>query len=151
MAEVKFSALPAAGSVAGTDVFPGVQSNTNKKFTLTQMLQKLFTLGKTAYTQGVMLSDAASIATDAGIGNVFTVTLAGNRTMAAPSNLVNGATYIWVVKQDATGSRTLSWNAVFKWPAGTAPTLSTAANSVDIISGVSDGTNIYCTSTLDFQ
>ena len=49
---------------------------------------------------------------------------------------------LWI-KQDATGSRTLSYGTVYKFPAGEKPTLSTAANSVDIISFYSDGTNMY--------
>lgn len=97
------------------------------------------------------LTDAATIATDASTGNVFKVTLGGNRTLGAPSNLSAGATYIWRVTQDGTGSRTLAYNAVFKWPGGTAPTLTTTAGALDIISGVSDGTNVYCTSILDVR
>lgn len=97
------------------------------------------------------LTDAATIATDASLGNVFTVTLGGNRTLGGPTNLAAGATYIWRVKQDATGSRTLAYNSVFKWPGGTAPTLTTTANALDIISGVTDGTNVYCTSILDVK
>jgi len=33
--------------------------------------------------------------------------------------------------QDSTGSRTAAWGAYWKFPGGTAPTLSTAANSQD--------------------
>jgi hypothetical protein len=62
--------------------------------------------------------------------------------MAAPTNL-KVQTYILHVLQDATGSRTLTWNTVFKWPAGVAPTLTTTANARDIFSFVSDGTNLY--------
>jgi len=97
------------------------------------------------------LTDTATIATDASTGNVFTVTLGGNRTLGAPSNLKAGATYIWIITQDGTGSRTLSFNSVFKWPSGTAPTLTTTAAAIDIISGVSNGTNIYCTALLDLR
>ena len=32
-----------------------------------------------------------------------------------------------VVKQDGTGSRTAAWGTNWKWPAGTAPTLTTTA------------------------
>ena len=45
--------------------------------------------------------------------------------------------------QDGTGSRTLAYNAIYKWPAGVAPVLSTAANAIDILTFVSDGTNMY--------
>lgn len=89
------------------------------------------------------LTDAATIAWDASANQVAKVTLAGNRTLGAPTNLVDGGTYILRVIQDATGSRTLAYNAVFKWPGGTAPTLSTSANAIDILTFVSDGTNMY--------
>ena len=76
-------------------------------------------------------------------GNVQIVTLTGTVTFAAPSNLKDGAIYTLMVKQDGTGSRTATWNAVFKWPGGTAPVLTTTANAVDIFTFVSDGTNLY--------
>jgi hypothetical protein len=98
------------------------------------------------------LTDAATIATDCSKGNVFTVTLAGNRTMGAPTNANAGFTYLWIVKQDGSGSRTLDWsNAVFLWPDGTEPTMSTGANDVDIVSAVYDGTSFYCVFNGDFS
>lgn len=102
-------------------------------------------LARAALNKGeTAITDAATIATDASLGNVFTVTLGGNRTLGAPTNLAAGATYIWRFTQDGTGSRTLAYNAVFKFPGGTAPVLTTTAGGVDIISGVSNGTNLYC-------
>ena len=98
---------------------------------------------KTGYSATLSLSDGASISWDTSLGQVATVTLGGNRTVAAPTNLKNGAFYAIEVVQDATGSRLLSWNAVFKFSYGTAPTLSTAANARDFITFRSDGTNLY--------
>lgn len=92
-----------------------------------------------------VLTDASSIAWNLNTAQTARVTLGGNRTLAAPSNLVDGGTYILFVKQDGTGSRTLAYNAVFKWPGGVAPVLSTGANALDILSFVSDGTNMYGT------
>jgi hypothetical protein len=89
------------------------------------------------------LTDAATIAWDVSGAQVAKVTLGGNRTLGAPTNLIDGATYVLRVKQDATGSRTLAYNSVFKWPGGTAPVLSTAANALDILTFVSDGTYLY--------
>jgi hypothetical protein len=88
------------------------------------------------------LTDGATINWDVSTGAVATVTLGGNRTFAAPTNLKVG-TYLLHVIQDGTGSRTITWNGVFKWPAAVAPTLTTTANRRDIISFVSDGTNLY--------
>lgn len=103
------------------------------------------------YSSTDTLTDGATINTNCNNGNVHSVTLAGNRTLANPTNLKNGATYIWIIKQDATGSRELSFGNVFKFPGGTAPTLSTGANAVDIITAVSDGTNLFANAVLDFS
>lgn len=88
------------------------------------------------------LTDGATINWDASLGSVATVTLGGNRTIAAPTNLKVGS-YILHIIQDGVGSRTLTWNAVFKWPAGVAPVLTTTAGRRDLFSFVCDGTNLY--------
>ena len=95
------------------------------------------------YSPTLTLTDAATINWDTDSGQVATVTLGGNRTVAAPTNLENGSFYSLEIVQDGTGSRTLSWNAIFKFTGGTAPTLSTAASAKDYISFRSDGTNLY--------
>lgn len=88
------------------------------------------------------LTDAASIAWDVSANQVATVTLAGNRTLANPTGGVAGATYLLIVKQDATGSRTLSYGTNFKFPGGTVPTLTTTANATDVLSFIYDGTRM---------
>ena len=98
------------------------------------------------------LSDTATIATNCNLGNVHTVTLGGNRTLGAPTNIKPGATYIWNIKQDGTGSRTLAYNAVFLFPGGVDPVLTTTANALDTLTGFSpDGTNIQMTMQPDFK
>lgn len=104
-----------------------------------------------AYSALNTLTDDVDIDTDCADGNVHEVTLTDNRTLGAPTNLKAGATYLWIITQDGTGSRTLAYNAVFKFPGGTAPTLTTTAGAVDILSGVSDGTNVYCNLLGDFN
>ncbi len=89
------------------------------------------------------LTDAETIAWDAESNQVASVVLTDNRTLGAPTNLKDGATYILIVKQDATGSRALAFNAVYKFAGGEAPTLSAAADAVDILTFVSDSTNMY--------
>lgn len=100
----------------------------------------------------VALTDAASIATDASLSNTFTVTLGGNRTLANPTNMNNGAIYTWRVQQDGTGSRTLDYGSKFKWPGGTRPTLTTTASATDFISGqyFSDTDTLLCVAQLGF-
>jgi hypothetical protein len=63
----------------------------------------------------VSLIDGASIATDAALGNVFTVTIAGNRTFAAPTNPVADQRITYKIRQDAVGGRVITWNAAFNF------------------------------------
>jgi hypothetical protein len=79
---------------------------------------------------------------DTSLGQITTVTLTANVTFSAPSNLKVG-TYILHIYQDSTGGRTATWNSIFKWPAGVAPVLTTNASAHDVLSFVSDGTNMY--------
>ncbi len=77
------------------------------------------------------LTDAANIATNLALNNFFSVTLAGNRTLDNPTNIVAGQSGCIFITQDATGSRTLAYGSYWDFAGGTAPTLSTAASSVD--------------------
>lgn len=97
----------------------------------------------TGYSPNIALTDAATIAWDTSLGQTATFTFdASNRTMGAPTNLKDGAFYALAVIQNA-GLNTLTWNAVFKWANGTAPTLSTGAGAKDYFVFRSDGTNLY--------
>lgn len=81
----------------------------------------------------VSLTDAASVVVNMALGNNFALTLAGNRTLSAPTGVTPGQTgHIYLV-QDGTGSRTLAYNSAYVFVSGTAPTLSTAANAVDLL------------------
>jgi hypothetical protein len=89
------------------------------------------------------LTDGATVNWDVNSGATATITLGGNRTIAAPTNLVAGAFYALEILQDATGSRTITWNSVFKFANGVAPVLSTAASARDYLVFRSNGTNLY--------
>lgn len=97
------------------------------------------------------LTDAATIAWDTDVAQVAKVTLEGNRTLGAPTNMNAGGTYILRILQDIVGSRTLAYNAVFKFSTGTTPVLTTTASAVDILSCISDGTNMYCSMLVDMK
>ena len=90
------------------------------------------------------LSDGASITWDTSLGQIATITLGGARTLANATNLKVG-TYILNVIQDGTGSRTLTWGRGYFFPGNIKPTLTTTAGARDIVTGVSDGTVLYCT------
>ena len=97
---------------------------------------------QTAQTNYTTITDTAEMAWDACNGHAATVTLGGNRCLHNPSNLAQGS-YILKVVQDGTGSRTLSTGYAYHWPGGVAPTLTTGANAVDILTFWSDGTNLF--------
>jgi hypothetical protein len=79
------------------------------------------------------LTDGATIAWDVNASPVAKVTLGGNRTISAPSNSVGSGQFIsLLVIQDGTGSRTLTWNAVYEFKDDTAPTLTTTASKGDV-------------------
>ena len=100
----------------------------------------------------VALTDAASVAVDLSLGNNFSLTLAGNRTLAAPTNVTAGQSGVIIVTQDGTGSRTLAYNSVFKFAAATAPTLTTTASAVDVLAYyVESATRISVTSLLNLS
>mgnify|MGYP001322031455 FL=1 len=108
-----------------------------------------------AFTKGqagtpVALTDASSVAVDLSLANNFTLTLAGNRTLAAPTNVTAGQSGVIVVTQDSTGSRTLAYNSIYKFAGGTAPTLTTTASAVDVLAYyVESSTRITVTSLLN--
>jgi hypothetical protein len=79
------------------------------------------------------LTDGVTITPDFSLANNFSVTLGGNRTLANPTNLTAGQSGVIVITQDGTGSRTLAYGSYFKFPSGTAPTLTTTASAVDVL------------------
>jgi hypothetical protein len=80
----------------------------------------------------VQLADAATITVDASQGNDFRVTLGGNRALAL-ANGADGQVVTFLLTQDATGGRTVTWGSMFSFGSGSAPGLSTAAGASDLI------------------
>lgn len=102
--------------------------------------KRAFTAQQTAMNGA--LTDAVAIDWNGDVnGQVVAVTLAGNRTMNAPTNIVQYTSYLFRVTQDATGSRTLVWNAAFKFGGAGAPVLTTTAAKTDILSFIGGAGN----------
>ncbi|MDO9313406.1 MAG: hypothetical protein Q7T97_02535 [Burkholderiaceae bacterium] len=130
----------AGGTMAGATILNGALSGTG----LTNYLAAPGPFGVTtpnlgrftaAYTAPVVVTfNATTMAIDCALSNVFTTTFTANVTVAPTlSNLKDGQTINWFITQDATGTRTMTWPASFKWPGATAGVLSTAASSVDLL------------------
>ena len=108
----------------------GQEPNT-KALTASDIADDLITSAKLNYSEAT-LTDQATVAWDASTQDVCKLTLGGNRTLAAPTNNTTGQFISILVIQDGTGSRTLTWNAVFEFAEDTAPTLTTTAAKGDV-------------------
>lgn len=75
------------------------------------------------------LTDGATITPDFATANNFSITLGGNRTLANPTNLTAGQSGSIVITNG--GSYTLAFGAYWKFPGGTAPSLT--ASGVDVL------------------
>ena len=104
----------------------------NQTFTVANVTNQLAVFGM-AYQNIMTLTDASTITANLAQTNNFVVTLGGSRTMANATNITAGQSGFIVVRQDGTGSRTLSFGTGWRFPSATAPTLSTSASAVDLI------------------
>jgi len=123
--------LPLAGGtltgiLSATDVYVSALAvGTNS------LLGKDIHIEKAAVADIQALTDGTNISVDFNVGQNFTVTLAGNRTLDNPTNCVAGQVGSIFITQDGTGSRTLAYGSSWDFAGGTAPVLSTDAAAID--------------------
>ena len=99
--------------------------------TASDIADDLITCAKLNYSEAT-LTDGSSIDWNAATQDVCKVTLGGNRTLNAPTNPTTGQFISLLAIQDGTGSRTLSFNAIYEFADDTAPTLTTTASKGDV-------------------
>lgn len=81
----------------------------------------------------VTVSNATTAVIDAAEGTIFGLTLDGSTSeIGNPSNAKNGMHYSILLAQGGGGPHTVNWGSAYKWPSGTAPTLSTGGGEVDL-------------------
>jgi hypothetical protein len=94
---------------------------------------------------------AANVQLNFANANIFNLTLNINTHLNLPSNVTAGQAGTIIVKQDGTGSRTLSYASSWEFPSGTAPTLTTTASAEDRIDYVVVAANaIHAVATLNY-
>jgi len=127
--ELNFSDLAALGTTAASKVFTANANN-------------LTTISGAVLNTEDTLTDASTITWNVINSPVARVTLTANRTMAAPSGTgpAAGQFISILVIQDAGGTNTLAWNAVYEFTADTAPTLTSTGAKGDIFSFRYNGT-----------
>ena len=92
------------------------------------------------YTEEVATANTSTAYTiDLANGSVQILTLTGNCTFTFPTATA-GKGFTLLLKQDGTGSRTVTWPSSVKWPASTAPTITSTASKGDKYVFVGDGT-----------
>jgi hypothetical protein len=93
------------------------------------------------YTEETVTANTTTAYTISLVGGTFQIlTLTGNCTFTFPTATA-GQSFMMFLKQDATGSRTVTWPAVVKWPSSTAPTITATASKGDKFVFTADGTN----------
>ena len=110
---------------------PAVTTGTLTNPTVTDYVESVVAIGNTGTSQTIALTS----------GTVQTATLTGNCTFTMPTATA-GKSFILLLKQDGTGSRTATFTSV-KFNAAGAPTITATANKMDILTFVADGTNWY--------
>jgi hypothetical protein len=83
-------------------------------------------------------------------GNIFALTLVNGTPTAITLSNARAGSYVVNLKQPAGGSATVTWATTIVWAGGTAPTLTTTANYLDVITLIYDGTTWRGTATLNF-
>jgi hypothetical protein len=91
------------------------------------------------YTQGTATLTAGTLTLDLATGNYFAASLTESVTTVAFANVPAAGQFAPIeieFAQDGTGGHTVTgWPAGVKWPGGTVPTITAAANAVDVIKG----------------
>ena len=119
--ELNYSDLATLGTTAASKVFTADANN-------------LTTVSGAVANVEDELTDGATITWDVIASPVAKVTLAGNRTLSAPSGTtpIAGQFVSLLIIQDGTGGRTITWNAAYEFALDTAPTLTATASLGDL-------------------
>lgn len=105
---------------------------------------------------GAPLVTVAAVGTtftpDATLGNVFELTTTGGAdTLANPTGLQEGSSYVFMIQQNAGGPGTLAYGAAFKWPSGTPHVVTAVASAIDMVSAVYRGGSLWAVGNANFS
>jgi len=138
----------AEGVIAGTNIDVTNDSTGQVTVALESVVDavELKDYKETIYTGG---TTTGTITPDVANGNVQSITLTGSITFNAFNSPEAGQSMTLIVKQPSSGGP-YTLTSTMKFAGGT-KTLSTAADAIDIISVVYDGTNYYASLSTNFS
>lgn len=125
-------------NITSTGTLTSVTVSGNANITNTNLVK----FGETVIAGGS--TGASTLTPNAAAGSIYNYTLTGNITINSLGNAVAGTSMTLILTQDATGNRTLTSTMKF---AGGSKTLSTAANAIDVVGVMYDGTTYYASLT----
>jgi hypothetical protein len=134
-----------AASSNTVDLSNYVTLDTEQTITGAKSLTGLTTLkqySETVYSGGIVGGGTTYTPTLSN-GAVQTITVTGNFTLAAPSGMTSGTSICLIITQDSSGSRLMTANSAYRFVAAS-KTLSTIANSIDILTIFYDGSRYLC-------
>jgi hypothetical protein len=102
----------------------------------------------TSVVIGTISAGATTLSCDN--GNIFALTLVNGTPTAITLSNARPSTFVINLKQPAGGSSTVTWATTIVWAGGSAPTLTTTANYLDVVTLIYDGTTWRGTATLNF-
>jgi len=139
------ASLITSGTLAVARGGTGVTTSTGTTNVVLSNTPTLVNPTVTNYTETAYVANTSTaITVSLTNGTVQIYTLTGNATVTMPAASA-GKSFIILLRQDATGGRTVTWSTV-NWASATAPTITSTASKQDIFSFFSDGTSWYgCT------
>ena len=155
---IKFSGLPAASALDGTEIVAASQTVSSVLTSVRITISSIFaylraTLGVWTKNQSVTpfaLTSGTTVAIDASKSNNFTLTMGAACKLSNPTNLTTGMVLNFAIDQDATGGRALTFDTMFKFPGGTAPTWAVTASAKNFLSCYYDGTVLRCSGSAGY-
>ena len=126
-----------ASAFTGAEYARITQSGANRRGTMSQWAPYLRGLVN-AFTKNQSvtfsaLTSGTTVSVDASLSNNFYLSLAHNATIANPTNLTDGMVLNFYIAN--TGAFTCAFGTKFKFPGG-APTVTSGAGKIDLVSGV---------------
>ena len=145
MANLKISQLTPGAPAQATDLLPIDRAGANYSLKISDAGAQILTSPNVSKSITTGLNALGNVSGtpvfDLSLGNVISLTLAGNVTSSTFSNGIAavGEEITFIISQDGTGGRT------FAWPTSTAgkiPAVNPLPLAVTVVKGVFDGTNL---------